>query len=241
MATEKKTNSTTGIRRFIATHEMRYIVKEAYGGAMKIKKAFKVALADGEHWVYFDYDTPKVATPTEVSKDLFKTIEEAKARAEEKKAAKKEKEAKIAEGKKKKLKDVTAFLSHLSVWDMEDPNDRNNFKEEYKELVERIVTMYSNMSYCQRNDGSEYIVLLENYIRTGSIRSQALSFQKSQVVSVKYGKDGSIEVLLSNGMRITPKNHNVARLIKLVMGESGGWTYNYITYPKDDHDKVEDK
>ena len=241
MATEKKTNSTTGIRRFLATHEMRYIVKEAYGGAMKIKKAFKVALADGEHWVYFDYDKPKVATPTEVSKDLFKTMEEAKARAEEKKAAKAKKEAAEAEERIKKIQMVTDFFKHLTVWDMEDPKDRGSIKDEYKELVSSIVSIYNRLSVAQRKDDSEYASLLEDYIHTGSIRSQARVFHKSQVVQVRYGNTGAVEVELINGTKITPANWNVARLIRSVFGSTVLWFCPSVIFPKGDRDKVVEK
>lgn len=231
MATEEKTNSTTGIRRFLATHEMRYIVKEVFGGAMKIKKAFKVALADGEHWVYFNYDTPKVATPTEVSKDLFKTMEEAKVRAAEKKAAKEKEHI-------KKLKMVTDFLRNLSVWDMEDPENRNSIKDEYKELVSDIVFKYSRLSVGQRQDDSEYASLLEDYIRTGSIRSQARTFHKSQVVQVRYGNTSAVEVELSNGTKITPANLNVARLIRCIFGDTRYWFCPNVIFPKGGRDKV---
>lgn len=238
MATEKKTNSTTGIRRFLATHEMRYIVKEAYGGAMKIKKAFKVALADGEHWVYFNYDTPNVATPTEVSKDLFKTMEEAKARAAEKKAAKEKKKAAEEKEQMKKLQIVTDFFRHLNVWDMEDPENRKDIKDEYKKPVSDIVRIYNRLDVENRQDDSEYASLLEDYIRTGSIRSQARTFHKSQVVQVRYGDTSAVEVELSNGTKITPANWNVTRLIRFVFGNTGYWFCPNVKFPKDGRDKV---
>lgn len=240
MATEKEKSTIKEIKRFIRMNEMRYLV-HASCDSVYVRKAFKVALNDADHWVYFRYGTsPEVATPTEVKKRLFATMEEAKAKAEEMRAAIKERKAKEAERKKAKINEVTDFLNRLSVWEMENRNDRD-IKDEYKALVERIVELYGCLRYIQRRDISEYVELLENYIRTGSICSQALSFPKSQIASVKYGKEGSVEVCLTNGMRITPKNKNVARLIKVVMGSSGGWEYNSIMYPEGDHDKVVEK
>lgn len=242
MATEKKTSSITELRRFIRTHEMWYLVYASYGKRVRIGKAFKVTLDGSEHFIHFSYgESPELVNSSDVKKNLFRTKEEAKARAEEMRTAIKDMEAKIAEEKKEKIKKVTDFLGKFSAWDMQDPENRGDIKDEYKELISDIVRIYKHLSVENRQDDSEYARLLENYIRTGSICSQALLFPKSQIASVKCGKEGSVEVCLTNGMRITPKNKNVARLIKVVMGSSGGWEYNSIMYPEGDHDKVVEK
>lgn len=242
MATEKKTSSITELKRFIRTHEMWYLVYASYGKRVCIGKAFKVTLDGSEHFIHFSYgESPELVNSSDVKKNLFATREEAKARAEEMRTAIKDEEAKKSAEKKEKIKEAKDFLDELHVWDMQDPKDDHKIRDEYRGLVDKIVYLYSRLRPDQRQDDSEYARLLENYIWTGSIRSQARTFHKSQVVQVRYGDTNAVEVELSNGTKITPANWNVARLIRCVFGSPGCWSYPDVQFPNNGRDKVEEK
>lgn len=224
------------LRKFIMTHEMRYLVREE-GGVMAIKKAYRIVLEDGEHFVRFRYSTiPVVLTQTEVKKYLFKTMEEAKAKAKQMKEAREAKKKKDIEN----LREALAYMESLSYFDVVEDNRRT--REEYRDIVISIDRLYNRYMPNDSNDEYNYIRVLENYIRTGSITTQGISFQKQQVVSVKYGKDGSVEIKLTNGMTIIPASRQVTRLVRLVMGDTlDGWHYTNVSFPRGDRDNVTGK
>lgn len=231
-----KANTFEELRKFIMTHEMRYLVREECD-VIAIKKAYRIVLEDGEHFVRFRYSTiPVVLTKTEVKKYLFKTMEEAKAKAKQMKEAR--------EAKKKKdianVMEALAYIDSLSYYDVVDDNRRT--REEYRDIVKSIDNLYNRYVPNDCNDQYNYIRVLENYIRTGSITTQGISFPKQQVVSVKYGKDGSVEIELANGMKIIPASRQVAKLVSLVMGGTlDGWHYTSVSFPRGDKDNVTDK
>lgn len=236
MATEKKTNSIAELKKFIKTHEMRYLVREECN-AVVIKKAYRIVLEDGEHFVRFRYSTmPVVLTQNEVKKYLFKTMEEAKAKAKQMKEAREAKKKKDIEN----LREALAYMESLSYYDVVDDNRRT--REEYKDIVMSINHLYNRYMPNDMNDQYNYIKVLENYIRTSSITTQGISFPKQQVVSVKYGKDDSVEIELANGMTIIPASRQVAKLVRLVMGGSlDGWHYKTVSFPRGDRDNVTEK
>ena len=230
-----KANTFEELRKFIMTHEMRYLVREECN-AVVIKKAYRIVLEDGEHFVRFRYSTvPVVLTQTEVKKYLFKTMEEAKAKAKQMKEAREAKKKKDIEN----LREALAYMESLSYFDVVDDNRRT--REEYRDIVMSIDHLYNRYMPNDSNDQYSYIKVLENYIRTGSITTQGISFPKQQVVSVKYGKDGSVEIELANGMKIIPASMQVAKLVKTLFGNGDGWTFSKVNFPKGDHDKVEEK
>lgn len=223
------------LRKFIMTHEKRYLVREECD-VIAIKKAYRIVLEDGEHFVRFRYSSePVVLTQTEVKKYLFKTMEEAKAKAKQMKEAREAKKKKDMEN----LREALEYMESLSYFDVVDGNRRT--REEYRDIVKSIDNLYNRYMPNDCNDQYDYIRVLENYIRTGSITTQGISFQKQQVVSVKYGKDDSVEIELTNGMKIIPASRQVARLVKLLFGNGDGWTFSEVVYPKGDHDNVTEK
>ena len=228
---EKKLDINTELRSFIKENEMRYFVFNDCGKIF-IKKAFKVTLRDKDYFVRFSYGfRPYVLTTNEVKNYLFKTMEEAKAKAEQLRAEQRKK----AQKDKEKIDEVTEFLSKTFLWDMKEDN---KIKDEYKEFVNNIIRLYECTSYLSDSDRG-YISILENYIRTGSIYSQAMSFRKESVVRVKYGRDGSVALTLTNGMEITPASDKVARLVKLIFGGAcDSWYNKSVSYPGIDHDKI---
>lgn len=235
---EKKTSKAKtfeDLRKLVMTYDMRYLVRDE-GGVIVIKKAYRIVLEGVEYFVRFRYSTiPIVLTQTEVKKYLFKTMGEAKAKAKQMKEAREAKKKKDIENLRKTL----AYMESLSYFDVVDDNRR--IREEYRDIVVSIDYLYNRYMPNDCNDQYKYIKVLEDYIRTGSITTQGISFQKQQVVGVKYGKDDSVEIELANGMKITPASKHVTRLVKLLFGNGDGWTFNDVVYPKGDHDKVTNK
>jgi hypothetical protein len=162
-------------------------------------------------------------------------MEEAKAKAKEMKEAREAKKKKCIEN----VREALAYMESLPYYDVVDENRRT--REEYRDIVMSIEHLYYRYMPNDMNDQYNYIKVLENYIRTDSITTQGISFQKQQVVSVKYGKDNSVEIELTNGMKIIPASEHVTRIVKLLFGNGDGWTFNNVVYPKCDHDKVTDK
>ena len=92
----------------------------------------------------------------------------------------------------------------------------------------------------EKADEQTYIDLLENYIKHGTIYTQAKSFRKEQVVSVRYGENGAVEVELVNGTTIIPKSNAVTNLIKTIFGHRlDTWSYSDVKEPTDNFDKIE--
>ena len=223
-------------RDFIRQHEMRYFVRE-----MNIHKAFKVTLeGKGEYWVRFSYGmSPEVLTERD-KKTLFTTMAEAKALVEKRRAEKKKKEEKAKADKKKRLEITIDFLKRTRWWDMKTGyGDNAKIKPEYEPLIKEVKDIYEDLPDKAKERAEEaYIDNLTRYIRTGMFYSQGMAFSKEQVVSVKYGNDGSVQIELSNGVKITPASPAVSALIKVVFGESDSWSYTNISYPEGNKDDI---
>ena len=222
------------LRDFIKTHEMRYSV-EHNGGETRIIKAFKVEIDNAEYWVHFVYgDSPRLIDVRE----LVKTMEEAKAKAQKLRDEYQRKKKKCNDEKKAKMDEVVAFLNDFGWYGYTDW-DTKEIKPSGKAIAAAVKRVYSDMPEREKDDKDTYIGLLENYIRTGNIYSQGSSFHKDQVVLVKYGFDGSVMVELTNGTTIIPKSHGVTELIRTIFGSNfDRWGYNSVKYPTDEKDSI---
>ena len=236
MAKESKTKQ---LRDFIKSHEMRYFIETStYSGQVHIKKAFKVEINKAEYWVYFSYgDRPELKE----ERILVKTMEDAKAKAQKWREAHQKEKKKAAADKKAKLAEVAEFLNDFSWYDHKDWNS-DEIKPSGQPLAEAIKRVYSNMPRREKDDEQTYIKLLENYIKHGTIYTQALSFRKEHVVSVKFGEYGPVQIELINGTTIIPKSQAVTNLIKTIFGDKlDSWSYNDIKEPTDKYDKTKER
>ena len=224
------------IKDFIKQHEMKYFVHETI-----IHKAYKVTLeGKGEYWVWFSYGmSPEVLTERQ-AKSLLSTMDEAKALADKRRAVIKKKEDEEKADAKRRLVEATEFMEKLRWWDMKKGyGDNEEIKPEYERLVKAVKDVYGDIPNKFKGDTSEaYIYHLTRYIRTGMFYSQGLAFSKDQVVYVKYGSDGSVQVVLLNGVKVTPVSSAVSALIKLVFGERDSWSFTNVKYPKGDKDEI---
>ena len=226
------------LRDFIKSHEMRYFVEHSdYSGQTHIKKAFKVEINNNEYWVYFCYgDHPEIKD----ERILLKTMEEAKAKAQKLRDEHQRKKKEAADKHKERMEDVVKFLNNLSWYDYEDWNSEE-IKPEGQPIAEAIRRVYASMPHREKDDEQTYIGLLENYIKHGTIYTQAISFRKEHVVSVKYGEHGAVEIELINGTTIIPKSNAVSNLIKTIFGERlDSWSYNEVKEPTDKFDKMKE-
>lgn len=230
-------DKTKQLRDFIKSHEMRYFIEyTGYSGQVHIKKAFKVEVNGNEYWVHFAYSNrPEIKD----ERILLKTMDEAKAKAQ-KVREKHQREKKEAAAKKQAmLEDVTKFLESFSWYDYQNWRTKE-IKPQAQPLVGVIKKVYGNMPRKEKDDELAYIELLENYIKHGTIYTQALSFRKEHVVSVKYGEYGAVEVELINGTTIIPKSSSVTNLIKTIFGNRlDSWSYDNVEEPKDKYDQME--
>ena len=233
------------LREFIRTHEMRHYVLEGYS-QVSIKKAYCVDIdGAGKHWVNFSYGSrPNLLTNTEVKTRLFKTMEEAKVCAERLRTNRKKK--KEAEQKKADdyFKEVTDYLSNYRIWGyngiMDGYGRDAEVKPKGKAFVDAIKRIYGDLPKKEKYETSQDCInLLVNYIRTGTFYSQGLSFRKEQVVFVKHGKEGAVEIELTNGMKIRPVSANFALLINAVFNSDDSWNYNFF-YPQDEHNDIKE-
>ena len=232
-----KESKTKQLRDFIKSHEIRYFVEHYYSGQTHIMKAFKVEINNNEYWVYFAGGArPEIKD----ERILLKTMEEAKAKAQKLRDEHQQKKKKAADKRKAMLEDVTKFLNDLSWYDYRDwPSEE--IKPKGQPLAEAIKRVYASMPRTNKDDEQTYINLLENYIEHGTIYTQAMSFRREHVVSVKYGEDGAVEIELINGTTITPKSNAVTSLIKTIFGERlDTWSYNNVKEPTDKFDKIEE-
>jgi hypothetical protein len=167
-------------------------------------------------------------------------MEEAKAKAQKLRDEHQQKKKKAADKRKAMLEDVTKFLNDFSWFDYTDWNS-HEIKPKGQPFAEAIKLVYANMPRTEKDDEQTYINLLENYIEHGIIYTQAMSFRKEHVVSVKYGEDGAVEIELINGTTITPKSNAVTSLIKTIFGERlDTWSYNHVKEPTDKFDKIKE-
>lgn len=220
------------LRDFIKSHEMRYFITEGYN-CIFIKRAYKVKINNEDVWVHFEYGTGVVIKD---ERDLLKTMDVALAKKkkirEVYEKTKKKKEAKFAE--------VTDYLRNFGWYDLIDYH-KNEVKPKGQPFADAIKRVYNGIPSKERDDERTYIGLLERYIQTGTIYSQALSFRSEHVVSVKYsgGEPGVVKIELTNGTTIIPKSEAVTRLIKTIFGSRlDSWSYNDIHEPSDKFDKI---
>ena len=231
-------SKTKKLRDFIKSHEMRYFVEHSdYSGQTHIKKAFKVEINNNEYWVHFAYgDHPEIKD----ERILLKTMDEAKAKAQKLRDEHQRKKKEAADKHKERMEDVVKFLNNLSWYDYEDWNSEE-INPKGQSIAEAIRRVYARMPRREKDDEQTYIGLLENYIKHGTIYTQAISFRKEHVVSVKYGEHGAVEIELINGTTIIPKSNAVSNLIKTIFGERlDSWSYNDVKEPTDKFDKMEE-
>lgn len=224
---------------------MRHYVLEGYS-QVSIKKAYCVDIdGAGKHWVNFSYGSrPNLLTNTEVKTRLFKTMEEAKTCAERLRTNRKKKK----EAEKKKaddfFKQVTDYLTDFRMYGLNGITTgwgRNaDIKPKGKAFVDAIKRIYNDLPSKEKYETlHDCIKLMTNYIRTGTFYSQGLSFRKEQVVCVKHGKEGAVEIELTNGMKIRPVSANFALLINAVFNSDDSWNYNFY-YPQGDHNEIKE-
>ena len=226
------------LRDFIKSHEMRYFVEHSdYNGQTHIKKAFKVEINNAEYWVHFSYgDRPEIKD----ERILLKTMDEANAKAQKWRDEYQRKKKEAADKHKAMLEDVTKFLNKFSWFDYSSW-DNHEIKPKGQPIAEAIKRVYENMPRREKDDDETYIKLPENYIKNGTIYTQAMSFRKEHVVSVKYGDEcGAVEIELINGTTIVPKSKAVTNLIKTIFGgRLDTWSYGDVKEPTDKYDKIE--
>lgn len=230
-----KQSKVKQLRDFIRSHEMRYFV-DHYRDQTRIKKAFKVEINNQEYWVHFSYgDHPEIKE----ERILLKTMDEAQAKAQKLRDEYQRKKAEEANKRKAELEDVTNFLNEFN-WYRYQNWDTQEIKPEGQPFANAIKRTYANMPRREKDDEQTYIRLLENYIQHGTIYTQAMSFRKEHVVSVRYGVEGAVEIELVNGTTIIPKSNAVTNLIKTVFGDRfDSWSYADVKEPTDKFDKIE--
>lgn len=225
------------LRDFIKSHEMRYFVEHSdYSGQTHIKKAFKVEFNNNEYWVHFAYgDRPVIMN----ERILLKTMEEANAKAMKWRNEYQRKKKEASDKRKERLEDTVKFLNDFSWFPYSDLKT-DEIKPKGQPLAEAIRRVYERMPRREKDDEQTYIKLLENYIKHGTIYTQAMSFRKEHVVSVKYGEYGAVEIELINGATIIPKSNAVTNLIKTIFGgRLDTWSYD-VKEPTDKFDKMEE-
>ena len=232
-----KESNIKQLRDFIKSHEKRYFIESSrYNGQVNIKKAFKVEINNIEYWVHFLYGCrPEIKN----ERILVNTLDEAKAKAQKWREANQKKNKEADANKKAKLEEVAEFLNGFNWYDYTDWK-RNEINPIGQPIAKAIKRLYNNMPSREKEDQQTYIYLLERYINTGTIYTQALAFRKEHVVSVKYGEDGAVQIEIINGKTIIPKSQAVTNLIKTIFGHNqDGWSYKSIKKPSDEHDIVE--
>jgi len=225
------------LRDFIESHEMRYFVQHyEWSNHTYIRKAFKLVINDNEYWIHFiNSSRPEIIS----EKILLKTMEEAKAKAQKLRDQHREKNKEVAAKEQAVLEDVTKFLNSFDWYGYRNWHTKE-ITQKGKPLAEAIKRVYLAMPRREKDDEQTYISLLENYIRYGTIYTQALSFRKEHVVSVKYGENGEVKVELTNGTTIIPKSDSVINLISTIFGTRlDSWSYNDVKEPKDKYDQIE--
>jgi len=231
-----KQSKVKQLRDFIRSHEMRYFV-DHYSGQARIHKAFKVEINNNVYWIHFSYgrDRPEIKD----ERILLKTMDEAKAKAQKLRDEYQRKKAESANKCKAMLEDVTKYLNDFSWFDYKSWCS-DEIKPEAQPFAEAIKRVYARMPRREKADEQTYIELLENYIKHGTIYTQAKSFRKEHVVCVKYGDNGAVEIELVNGTTIIPKSYAVSNLIRTIFGNRlDSWSYGYVQEPTDQFDKTE--
>ena len=232
-------NRIKQLRNIIKSYEMRYFASYSdYNGRTHIKKAFKVEINNREYWVYFTCgDQPELLSLLEVKYNLFASIKDAKARAEELRDAHKKKKAAEKKKEQEKLKDVTEYLMNFNMWTAKIGYG-DEIKPEYQDFVDAIKRLYYKIPDKEKMASDDNCIkILADYIRTGTFYTQGISFRKEQVVCVKHGKDNAVEIELTNGMKIKPVSKNFAFLINTVFNSGDSWVYQF-NFPSDKKDEI---
>ena len=234
-----KESKAKQLRDFIKSHEMRYFVDFSdYSGQVHIKKAFKVEINKTEYWIYFSYgDRPELKE----ERCLLKTMEEAKAKAQKMREAYQKKKKEKDAARKAKFEEVTCYLNNFGMFDITKwDGDNRVVKPECKDFVEAIKNLYDEIPDREKDDQLTYTQELERYIEHGTIYTQGMTFRKEHIISVKYGKDGSVEIKLIDGTTIIPVSRSVTNLIKTIFGRNLSWTYNHVKFPEGTHDEMKE-
>ena len=170
------------LRDFIKSHEMRYFVENSkYSSQTHIKKAYKVEINNNVFWVHFCYGDSPVIKDERI---LLKTMDEAKAKAKKWRDEYQSKKIKDADKYQSMFEDVTNFLNGFSWYDYKVWGS-DEIKPNGQPFAEAIRRVYDCMPRLEKDDEQTYIKLLENYIKNGTIYTQAMSFRKEQEVRVK--------------------------------------------------------
>lgn len=229
------------IRDFIRSHEMRYVVKEGYNN-VHVSKAFNVSLEEGSYWMTLAYgDRPELLSDKEIKTMLFKTKAGADKLAEQLRERIRQENAKKKKAAKEKMNEVAKYLKGLCLYDIIDVYD--NVKEGRQDFIEALRYAYNEVlpTKLKPESDEQYIEHLVRYIKTGTIYTQGIAFAKDQVACVKYGSDDSIKVELRNGTKITPVSESVNKLLRVLFGGGGRWSFASIKRPDGEHDKVEER
>ena len=229
------------IRDFIRSHEMRYVVKEGYNN-VHVSKAFNVRLEEGSYWITLAYgDTPEMLSEKEIKTMLFKTKAGADKLAEQIRERIRQKNAKDKLAAKKKMDEVAKYLRGLCIYDIIDAWD--NVKEGRQDFIEAVKYAYNEVlpKKMKSESDEQYIEHLVRYIKTGTIYTQGIAFTKDQVACLKYGSEDSIRIELRNGTKITPVSESVNKLLRVLFGDGGRWSFSNIKRPEGEHDKVEER
>lgn len=229
------------IRDFIRSHEMRYVVKEGYNN-VHVSKAFNVCLEEGSYWITLAYgDTPEMLSDKEIKTMLFKSKAGAEKLAEQMRERIRQKNADDKLAAKKKMDEVAKYLKGLCMYDITDVWDK--VKDGRQDFIEAIKYAYNEVlpKKLKPESDEQYIEHLVRYIKTGTIYTQGIAFAKDQVACVKYGSDDSIKVELRNGTKITPVSESVIKLLRVLFGGGGRWSFSSIKRPEGEHDKVEER
>ena len=229
------------IRDFIRSHEMRYVVKEGYNN-VHVSRAYNVSLEEGSYWITLAYgDTPEMLSEKEIKTMLFKSKAGADKLAEQIRERIRQKNADDKLAAKKKMDEVTKYLKGLCMYDITDVWDK--VKDGRQDFIEAIKYAYNEVlpKKLKPESDEQYIEHLVRYIKTGTIYTQGIAFTKDQVSCVKYGSDDSIKVELCNGVKITPVSESVNKLLRVLFGDGGRWSFSNIKRPEGEHDRVEEK
>jgi hypothetical protein len=212
----EKIKSSAELRKFIkSNHEVRYFADLNRHGQVRIHKAYKVKIEKAAYWIHFEYGLQPCLVPER--RKLVETMEEAKEEVQ------KLRNIKLQERKKygDKLKEVAKFLDryHWKIGCFTEDSSLNPDPDE-RLLAREIRRLYRSMPNQEKDDEETYTGLLENYIKHGTIYTQALSFRKEHVVCVRYASGSrTVQVELINGTTIVPKSESVVRLIKTIFGD----------------------
>lgn len=216
--------------------EVRY-----YVNGEAIYEAVKLQIGDAARWFYTPLSGYYSPVAREREDHVYATKEEAQQEAARNKAKHEQEDKEQEERDKKRLGDLTQSLSELNYYDYISRDEKRVLKKGRK-FVDEIKSIYRDLPRKEKTDTEEaYTAMLEQYIVRGIINTQGLAFRPSEIRSVRYGEDGSVQLTLAEGKTVIPKSKSVTRLIKVIFGDNDdGWTYNDVEFPEGEYDTVED-